>query len=257
MLSQPERIEAKPRSKNGQPHHSTAGMASASLSHCSAWAGTNGRRSTPNTCAPMSRTTSASDKRHRHPKPAGEIDQLGIVHVLGQRAHRLERHAADRAIARSLLHDLRVHGAGVERAYRQGLRLTGFIEIAVGIGREFAAAAFGAEMICAPVVVVSRLTAMRIDRHAANGIGGEMRFGDGFFIHDFDGGFPDPSYKDCRKQKHQRNISLRGRGAMRTLGDHRGRKRCRGYDRAGRRLSDLGLADQLVHGRREPSRARR
>ena len=34
MLSQPERIEAKPRTKNGQPHHSTAGMARASFSHC-------------------------------------------------------------------------------------------------------------------------------------------------------------------------------------------------------------------------------
>ena len=36
MLSRPERSESQPRTKNGQPHHSTAGMAISNCSHC--WA---------------------------------------------------------------------------------------------------------------------------------------------------------------------------------------------------------------------------
>ena len=38
------RIEAKPRAKNGQPHHSTAGIASASFSHCCASGDRRGSR---------------------------------------------------------------------------------------------------------------------------------------------------------------------------------------------------------------------
>jgi hypothetical protein len=66
---------------------------------------------------------------------------MTAVIVLGRDAHRLERHAAFRAMARALLHDLRVHGAGVERALGKRLGLAFLVEEVLGFFGEFAAAA--------------------------------------------------------------------------------------------------------------------
>ena len=53
------------------------------------------------------------------PEPARHGDQFRVRRVRRQRhAHGFQRHAADRAVARALLDDLRVHRAGVERALR-------------------------------------------------------------------------------------------------------------------------------------------
>ncbi len=80
-------------------------------------------------------------ERHGHLKPAGEIDELGVRHVDGERAHGLERHAANRAGSRLLPHDFRMHRAGVERALRQRLRLSGLGQITRRVARELDAAA--------------------------------------------------------------------------------------------------------------------
>src|SRR3546814_1743953 len=52
------------------------------------------------------------------PEAAAHVDQLGIRAFVERDCFRLERHAADRAGSRSLLADLRVHRAGVDRALR-------------------------------------------------------------------------------------------------------------------------------------------
>jgi hypothetical protein len=103
--------------------------------------------------------------------------------VRGRHAHRLEPHAADRAVARPLLHDLRVHGAGVDRALRQGLRLARLVQIPRGVGGEFGAAPFGAEIINVPGVLVGGLASVHIDRHPAHGIGRHVRLPCGRFRH--------------------------------------------------------------------------
>jgi hypothetical protein len=61
ILRCPERSESQPRTKNGQPHHSTAGIAIANCSHCLALADKKGRRSMPKTWLPMSRASRTSE----------------------------------------------------------------------------------------------------------------------------------------------------------------------------------------------------
>ena len=80
-------------------------------------------------------------------EPPGKVDQLWVVGDLRRHPHGLERHAADRAMARAFLHDLRMHRAGVERALGQRLRLVLLGEIVLRLGRKLPAAAFRAEII--------------------------------------------------------------------------------------------------------------
>ena len=101
---------------------------------------------------------------------AGEVCELGVGRVFRRHTHGLERHAADRAMARSLLHDLRVHGAGVERALRQGLGVTLLVKVALGVFRELRSAAFRAEMINVVAVAGARPSAIGIDHHSADGV---------------------------------------------------------------------------------------
>ena len=56
------------------------------------------------------------DRQAQHqadPEPPGEVDQLRVARRLGNHRHGLQRHAADRAGAWLLAHDLRMHWAGV------------------------------------------------------------------------------------------------------------------------------------------------
>jgi hypothetical protein len=65
-----------------------------------------------------------------------------------------------------------MHRAGVDRAFRHRLgRAPVLVEIFCGISGEFGAAAGGAEIVGMPLVGMPVLRRVRVDRHAANGIG--------------------------------------------------------------------------------------
>src|SRR6516162_338728 len=57
-------------------------------------------------------------ERETDPETAGHVDQLGIWSCVSSCEFGLERHAADRTIAWPDLPNLRVHRAGVDRAFR-------------------------------------------------------------------------------------------------------------------------------------------
>jgi hypothetical protein len=140
-------IDCAQRTKNGQPAHSTTGVANAS----------------------SSQVRCADGQRQRPPEAAPEIDQLRVLRVVERRQHRLERHAADRTGARRVAHDLGVHRARVARAGRRrgrGRRYRGRRRprrVALGRGDELVAAARRAEAIVDAVV---RRAMRRVGRHA-------------------------------------------------------------------------------------------
>src|SRR3989304_2377223 len=70
---------------------------------------------------------------------------------------------------RALLHDLRMHRAGVDGVLGKRLGLAALIEIAVGLFGKFDAAAFGAKVIGVAVMIVGGLGGGGIHRHPANG----------------------------------------------------------------------------------------
>ena len=78
----------------------------------------------------------------------------GLGGVVGARDLRLQRHAADRAAAGTDLADLRMHRAGVDRAFRRtGFRLRVLLEIFLRVGGEFGPAAGRAEIIGLAAIV--------------------------------------------------------------------------------------------------------
>src|SRR6185437_11765025 len=85
------------------------------------------------------------------------------------RHFRFERHAADRAGARALLSNFRMHRAGVDRALDHGFRCA-LTKILWWFVDEFGAASGRAEIIRVSVILGAMLRGMRIDRHAADGI---------------------------------------------------------------------------------------
>ena len=98
-------------------------------------------------------------------------DKLWVRLPFGGDQYRLQRHAADRTRTRTDLPDLRVHGAGVDRAF--GRRLSCHFsgpEVADRIGDELRLAARGAEIVGLAVILGSVLSGVRIDLHAAHRI---------------------------------------------------------------------------------------
>ncbi len=189
----PDRLEPAHEEWPARPQHSRYGEAELQPLLCL------GRNERQQVDAEYVGTHVESEQRERegrrYPQPVSEVDQLGIVGVLGERAHRLERHAANRAGARSFLHDLRMHRAGVERAAWQRLRLALLVQIALRILGEFDATAFRAEIVDVAAELRARLAGMRVHRHPADGIGGDMGFGAGF-VHGFKTVVDHAAYKD-------------------------------------------------------------
>ena len=109
MLGLRNFTDAQPRWKNGQPHHSTIGVASRN-----SIAVAQRRRNQPlrRAHAQHGKGHQWNAQRHAPPKATRHVAQLGILLLRCGDGHRLERHAADWAEARPVAHDLRMHGAG-------------------------------------------------------------------------------------------------------------------------------------------------
>ena len=108
-------------------------------------------------------------ERETDPEPPRHIDEFGIWSGVAAGELRLERHAADRAGARTDLPDLRVHRARVDGVLGDRLGLA-CVEIFLRAVDEFRAAASRAKIIRMTVIVGAVLGSVRIDRHAAHGI---------------------------------------------------------------------------------------
>ena len=93
--------------------------------------GTRSCRPSAGIWPPISSTTTGSvstspiQKRRRH------VDQFGVRPGLGRHLERLQRHAADRAVARPSCRICGMHRAGVDRALRRGRR-RGFAAFGAG-----------------------------------------------------------------------------------------------------------------------------
>ena len=181
--------DAQPRTKNGQPPHSTTGVASASCDPvqrtpcgtqcCSGWPGRisdDHEREDRQRSARATTRTAASCRRAR-----GCLSSSVTV-------TRLERHAADRAAPGPSLHDLRMHRAGVpagrrraarRRAARRG-RGRGRVPREARrrrgvsgrrIGLELGLTRPAAEVVRRALVLVAAGGPGRIDLHATDGVG--------------------------------------------------------------------------------------
>ena len=114
--------------------------------------------------------------RHRQrepdPEPPRHVEQFGIGVALRLRHFGFERHAADRTGARTLLPNLRMHGAGEDRSHRHrcGRLACRRIEIFRGIGGKLRAATTGAEEVELAAMAVAVRRRLRIHGHAADRI---------------------------------------------------------------------------------------
>ena len=188
MLSRPLRRLSSIRSRNGQPHQSTTGVASSSsTSPCTRGVSRRSRRC-PGSIAPIATASERQREPERDAEAAEHVVELGVA--LGCFGHqlRLERHAADAARAGLRLDDLGVHrtdplrrriGRGHQSGWHAGgrrgrahrRRSRPFREPVVGIRREALAAAWIAEEVARAGMIERAATRRRgIDAHAADGV---------------------------------------------------------------------------------------
>ena len=106
-------IDAHARSKNGQPAQNTTGVASARPIQFTARMPSASHQRPRRAMSAIVSTNTGAPSSSADPEAARHVDQLGIRRVLERDHARLERHAADRAGARRVADDLRVHRAGV------------------------------------------------------------------------------------------------------------------------------------------------
>ena len=113
--------DCQPRTKNGQPAHSTTGVAKRELDPVRERADrrSRGRRrcARPSRARPPGRVSARPIQNRRVMSASSGLGPVSAVAHLG-----LERHAADRAGAGADLADLRMHRAGVDRAFRHRRR---------------------------------------------------------------------------------------------------------------------------------------
>ena len=107
--------DCQPRTKNGQPAHSTTGVANTS------WIQFDRRLVDPAVTADQVAAHLQDHRREREhqadPEAARHVGKFGIGRRIEAGDLGLQRHAADRAIAGTDLADLRMHRAGVDRAF--------------------------------------------------------------------------------------------------------------------------------------------
>ena len=103
------------------------------------------------------------------PEAAGHVGEFRIRARLGGHRQRLERHAADRARARTDLADLRMHRASVDRPFGNRLGHCGLLAQKSGwVRQEPFPAADRAEVVGPAAVLGAMLRGVRIDVHAAD-----------------------------------------------------------------------------------------
>ena len=128
MLRLRRSSESQPRRKNGQPAHSTTGVARMSCGQFVLNA--------------EMRAHVQGDNRDRQsgadPQPAAHVDEFGIGPRLGGDCQRLQGHAADWAAAWTGLTDLGMHRAGVDGARCGGRSLDAWRQVSFRVGGEFA-----------------------------------------------------------------------------------------------------------------------
>src|SRR5258707_3682828 len=116
-------------------------------------------------------------QHQRDPKSPSHVDQFGIWLVVERDLFGLQRHAADRATARTDLPPVRMHRAGVDRAgRRRRLRLFRLQEF-FRLGLKALAASRRAEEIILALVSKTVLCGLGVDAHAANRIDRDCRAG--------------------------------------------------------------------------------
>ena len=124
--------DCQPRTKNGQPAHSTTGVAKRELDPV--------RQRLIDEAVTADDVRAHLEREHRQrqheadPEAPGHVGEFGIRARVGGRDLGLERHAADRAGAGADLPDLRMHRAGVDRAFRH--RLGGALPPCRGTSRD-------------------------------------------------------------------------------------------------------------------------
>ena len=119
MLRLRVRIDWSARTMNGQPAHSTTGVAKHELDPVR-----------PRLADELQAEQVLAHLQHEHrngqrqrdPEPPRHVGEFGIGAAVGGHHVRLERHAADRAAPRPDLAHLRMHRTGVDRAFRHRLR---------------------------------------------------------------------------------------------------------------------------------------
>ena len=155
--------DCAPRTKNGQPAHSTTGSAStSSIQLCVRHVEPLPRR-WPNIASTMTATVSGSVHQKRRRKST----QLGVLGLVERRHLGLERHAALRAVARVVLADLRVHRAGVDGAATAGSVAAGAAQAPRGAPTQVLRAGSATNLaLAARAAEVHRLALVR-DAHAS------------------------------------------------------------------------------------------
>src|SRR3546814_12753106 len=103
-----------------------------------------------------------------------EGGQLRVLAIVQAGHFRLQRHAADRAGAGAVLHDLRMHRAGMAGTGRRGRPGFGLVRVAVAprIGGALRAAAGAAEVVVGAVVGGGVWGGGRVGGHAAARVDG-------------------------------------------------------------------------------------
>lgn len=115
-------------------------------------------------------------EQHRDPETPRHIQEFAAWSGVCRHKFRLERHATDRAWPGMVLTDLRVHGAGPDRAWLSDHRL--FVtrgQVAHRLGDKLRAASGAAEMILLAMMRGMMRRCGRIDHHPANRILGRLR----------------------------------------------------------------------------------
>ena len=175
MLSRMVRNDFHPRTRNGQPHQSTTGVARTSSSQRAVPSPIQAPTGSPS-IGPMAMTRSGTVSTAPTAKPPPEVDQLR-VRPLVRRRHplRLQRHAADRAVPRPHLLDLGMHRAGVDRPRRHRLRRRPPARYFPGSASNFALQPAGAEV--EPLARVPRHVPRRrpVHLHPAHRVGRRRR----------------------------------------------------------------------------------